>query len=48
MLLCLLDLAESGGVDMTENAQTLPILFLSMQIHVACAFEIGKLHIYYG
>ena len=50
MLLCLLDfdLVESGGANVTEteNAQPLPILFLSMQID--CAFEIEKLHIYCG
>ena len=40
MLLRLLDygLVESGGANVTENAQPLPILFFSMQI--ACAFEI--------
>ena len=42
MLLCLLDfdLVESGGANVTENAQALAILFLSMQI--ACEFEMEK------
>ena len=42
MLLCLLDfdLVESGGANVTENAQPLVILFLSMQI--ACEFEMEK------